>query len=115
MLPRKIEIAHRDLFPSWEAYLDTFTRVGGVIEAVPPAAVNSPSVNLFIDPEGEVSIQSTHDHLFTADYQYVGATFPQQSANRRALNGASMAVGKVCAEKKNPTLNPEPWTLFSKP
>jgi hypothetical protein len=76
--------------------------------------------------------------MFTADYHYVGASFPQQAkkkivkrnyfvtsfiaypriltfqnffschepplllpqtANRRALNGASLAVGKVCAEK----------------
>ena len=48
---------------------------------------------------GDVSIHSTHDHMFTADYHYVGASFPQQTANRRALNGASLAVGKVCAEK----------------
>lgn len=99
VLPRKVEMAHKDLFPSWEAFLDTFTRVGGVIEAVPPAAVDSPSVNLLIDPTGEVSVHSTHDHIFTADYHYVGATFPQQTANRRALNAASLAVGKVCADK----------------
>ena len=99
VLPRKVEMGHKDLFPTWEAFLDTFTRVGGVIEAVPPAAVDSPSVNLLIDPTGEVSVHSTHDHMFTADYHYVGATFPQQTANRRALNGASLAVGKVCAEK----------------
>jgi len=97
-------------FPGWEAYIDTFTRVGGVIEAVPPAragilpssagaAIDSPSVNLLIEPTGEVSIHSTHDHIFTADYHYVGASFPQATANRRALNGAALAVAKVCAEK----------------
>jgi len=46
---------------------------------VPPAAVESPSVNLMIDPTGEVSVHSTHDHIFTADYHYIGATFPQQT------------------------------------
>lgn len=110
VLPRKVQIAHKDLFPGWEAYIDTFTRVGGVIEAVPPAragslpssagaAIDSPSVNLLIEPTGEVSIHSTHDHIFTADYHYVGASFPQATANRRALNGAALAVAKVCAEK----------------
>ena len=34
VLPRRVEMAHKDLFPTWEAFLDTFTRVGGVIEAV---------------------------------------------------------------------------------
>jgi hypothetical protein len=101
VLPRKIELAHTDLFPTWADFLDTFTRVGGVIEAVPASGspLESPAVNLLIEPTGEVSIHSTHDHIFTADYHYVGASFPQQTANRRALNGAALAVGKVCAEK----------------
>ena len=109
VLPRRAETAHKDLFPSWEAYLETFTRVGGVIEAVPaPGAdgapppgleVQSPSVNLLVQPNGEVTVHSTHDHLFTPDYHYVGATFPQQSANRDALHGAARAVGAACFAK----------------
>ena len=29
-LPKHVVMAHKDLFPNWESFLDTFTRVGGV-------------------------------------------------------------------------------------
>jgi len=77
-----------------------------VIEAVPAPPpqgggpdIQSPSVNLVVQPHGEITIQSTHDHMFTSDYHYVGATFPQQSANREALHGAALAVGLACYNK----------------
>mmetsp|Transcript_3280 Transcript_3280/g.8250 ORF Transcript_3280/g.8250 Transcript_3280/m.8250 type:complete len:443 (+) Transcript_3280:157-1485(+) len=98
-VPRRVEIGHKELFPSWEAYLETFVRVGGVIEAVPAGAVSSPSVNLVIDPSGEVQIQSTHDQIFSGSYQYVGAVFPQKCVNNAALRQAAMAVGRVCVDK----------------
>lgn len=99
VLPRKVEIAHSDLFPTWTAYLETFTRVGGVIEAVPPAHVDSPSVNLLIEPGGNITIHSTHDHIFSPEYTYVGASFPQVSANNKALVGAATAVAQICKDK----------------
>uniref|UniRef100_A0A7S0VNS7 IQCH-like ATP-grasp domain-containing protein n=1 Tax=Hemiselmis tepida TaxID=464990 RepID=A0A7S0VNS7_9CRYP len=99
VVPRAVRIAHKRLFPTWEGFLETFTRVGGVIEAVPTGAVASPEVNLLIEPSGEVVVQSTHDQVFSADYQYVGATFPQKSTNQTALRQAAMAVGKACMDK----------------
>ncbi|EKX36818.1 hypothetical protein GUITHDRAFT_116984 [Guillardia theta CCMP2712] len=99
ILPKRAQIAHKDIYPTWEAYEETFTRVGGTIEAAAGGQVDSPCVNLFILPTGEVSIHSTHDHLFTQDYHYMGAIFPQQTANKKALNAAATAIGKVCADK----------------
>ena len=99
VLPRKIQIGHKELFPTWEAFLETFMRVGGVIEAMPTGQVVSPSVNLLIEPHGEVTVHSTHDQVFSPEFRYIGATFPQKSANHTALRQAAISVGKACLEK----------------
>ena len=49
----RVALACPAAYPSWEAYLESFARRGGVIEACPSYITGSPSVNLFVEPTGD--------------------------------------------------------------
>lgn len=80
---------------SWDNFLKTFFRVGGVIEACPAYVIGSPSVNLLIEPDGTVNLLNSHDQLFSSNFVYAGATFPS-SAPADLLHSAGMAIGRTC-------------------
>jgi hypothetical protein len=46
---------------------------------VVPLQTGSPSVNMFIAPDGKVTVTSTHEQLFSAPYVFAGVCFPAQS------------------------------------
>lgn len=89
----------RWLYRSWREYMIAFKRVGGVIEASPLEILSSPSANLMIEPDGTLSVTSTHEQIFSSPYTFVGATFPQTSVPYAALRAATLAVGKACFER----------------
>lgn len=80
-------------------YLDDFLRYGGVVEGCPSRISGSPSVNLCIEPNGDVNILSTHDQIFSPPYCFVGASFPQSSVPHAALSDAAQAIGQAAYEE----------------
>ena len=53
-----------DVYPTWDAFLNEFLVKGGLIEGSPPSdSITSLSVDLFIDPVGEVKVLATHDQV----------------------------------------------------
>lgn len=88
-------IANKKLYHSTMQYVEDFIRFGGVMEACPSKITGSPSVNLCIEPNGDVSILSTHDQIFSPPYCFVGASFPQSSVPHDALANASRSIGKA--------------------
>jgi hypothetical protein len=95
----RVVICDARLFRSWRAFVSVFARVGGVIEACPAVVTGSPSVNLFISPDGRVEITSAHDQFFGRAYRYAGALFPQASAPYRALRDASLSIASQLVSK----------------
>ena len=98
-LAKKIKLACKSAYSTWKKYLEAFERVGGTVEAAPKLVLGSPSVNLFIEPDGTVSATSTHQQLFSSTYVYGGATFPQRCVPNAALLGAGASVGKSLFDK----------------
>lgn len=95
-LSKKLQLAARDVYPTYHSFIVAFAARGGVIEACPNVVVGSPQANLFIDPQGNVSVLSTHERIFAQPYRAVGSTFPQTSVPHRALLDAATAVGQAC-------------------
>ena len=53
-----------DLYPTWRAFLADFLVRGGLIEGHPPSpSVTAVTVDLFIDPRGDVAVISTQDQV----------------------------------------------------
>jgi len=85
-----------------EHYLCKFVEMGGIVEELleyPESA--SPSVQLRIDPHGEVVLLSTHDQILGggAGQVYQGCRFPAAEAYRRQIQDAGRRVGAVLASR----------------
>ena len=84
------------------SYLRKFARAGGVVEEFleyPESA--SPSVQLRIDPHGEVVLLSSHDQILggASGQVYLGCRFPAAEPYRRAIQGQACAIGRVLAAR----------------
>lgn len=53
-------------------------------------------MNLLIEPDGSVTVVSSHDQIFARPYVYAGALFPQQSVPPEALSALAQALGRAC-------------------
>jgi len=86
-------ICFPQVYQDWNFYIRQFVRFGGVIEAEPSFVIGHPAANIFISPEGTVSVISTQDVLFDDRYKKVCGLSPQVSVPHQALEGAAEAVG----------------------
>ena len=87
---------------SADSYLGKFGRTGGVVEEFlefPESA--SPSVQLRIDPHGEVVLLSSHDQILggTSGQIYQGCRFPAAEPYRRGIQDQARAIGRVLASR----------------
>ena len=85
-----------------DAYRRKFADMGGIVEEFleyPESA--SPSVQLRIDPAGEVVLISSHDQLLggPSGHVYQGCRFPAAEPYRRAIQNAACAIGGVLSRR----------------
>lgn len=83
---------------SWEAYEPKFEAMGGVVEAfIEHDRLRSPSVQMRIDPLGEVQLVSTHDQVLAgpSGQVFLGCTFPARKSYRADLHHAGYVVAEA--------------------
>ncbi|MGA7227215.1 MAG: peptide ligase PGM1-related protein [Acidimicrobiia bacterium] len=83
---------------SWEPYEVKLETMGGIIEEmIDVRGARSPSVQMRIDPLGEVQTVSTHDQILAGPngQVYEGCTFPARAGYRSDLHDAGRRVGSV--------------------
>ncbi|XP_034144051.1 LOW QUALITY PROTEIN: IQ motif-containing protein H [Esox lucius] len=88
-------------YPSWTCFLDTFLRHGGVVEAYPPSdSVTCLTVDLFLQPDGKVTMLSCGDQLHgPSDLETVGSSVPQNSVTPEDLYSVCLRVGRACLSR----------------
>ena len=98
-MPKATTIVRSEIYPTFDSFFKMLGYVGGVIEAYPEWMTGSPSVNLFIDPVGKISVQSTHESIYSPEFLFVAASFPQSSVPHRPLEDAARAIAKACFDR----------------
>ena len=86
----------------WEQYAAQFDQMGGICEQwVEGEGKRSPSVQLRINPFGEVQALSTHDQVLggPSGQIFEGATFPADPAYGLRIQEQAYRAGKVLAER----------------
>ncbi len=85
-----------------DRYYRKFAEMGGIVEEyLEYPEIVSPSVQLRIDPQGEVVLLSTHDQILggPSNQVYLGCRFPAAEPYRRKIQDAARAIGAVLAAR----------------
>nr|XP_019934310.1 PREDICTED: IQ domain-containing protein H [Paralichthys olivaceus] len=93
--------AKTSCYPNWACFLKTFLRQGGVVEAYPPSdSVTCLTVDLLLEPGGEVTVLSCGDQLHgSCQLEAIGSTVPQTSVHPETLHSICTRVGRACLQR----------------
>uniref|UniRef100_A0A8B9L884 IQCH-like ATP-grasp domain-containing protein n=1 Tax=Astyanax mexicanus TaxID=7994 RepID=A0A8B9L884_ASTMX len=101
LLASHAKLFNTSCYPSWISFLEHFLKEGGTVEAYPPSdSVTCLTVDLLVEPGGEVHMLSCGDQLHEpGSMQVVGCSMPQTSICQHTLHSICMRVGQACHQR----------------
>lgn len=98
---KRVRLVHQGAYADWAAYLDMLDTVGACVEAVPAKPVGSVTANLFVEPTGEVRLDSVAEPLLAPAYTVNGCCCPPTFAYPEAqVADAALRIGRAVFRKR---------------
>ena len=95
ILPSGVKI-RQDTFRNWHKFAKALYARGGIIEAHVEHHTGSPTVNLSLEPSGQINVISTHEQIFCPARNRIGSSMPATSAPSDLVFAAAEAIGQTC-------------------
>ncbi len=99
-LPERLQ--YEALGESWDGFRSKFARMGGIVEAfVEGEDKRSPSVQMRINPLGQLEYVSTHDQVLGGPHGqvFLGSTFPADPEYRLLIQQQAATIGSELARR----------------
>jgi hypothetical protein len=100
-LPRKVKINRKDIYPTWDVYMQHIRHIGAIIEGQPLELLGYVNGLCIIEPDGVVNVLGGVDVIVDKYYQQQGTIYPQSYTPTLALHGASKAIATFIHGKYN--------------
>nr|XP_015198584.1 PREDICTED: IQ domain-containing protein H isoform X2 [Lepisosteus oculatus] len=101
LLARHAQPVNTSHYPTWDNFLQHFLREGGVVEAYPPSdSVTCLTVDMLIEPNGEVSMLSCGDQIHGSSVlKAMGSSVPQASVCPDTLHAICTHIARACHQR----------------
>jgi hypothetical protein len=102
LLVKQATPVNKDIYPTWEKFVDAFLSHGGVIEAYAPSdSATCITADMLIAPTGEISLLCVGDQIHAdSQFRFWGLSTPQSSIEVQTLNDACMKIASACHTRK---------------